>query len=1128
MITTIGDNRIQAGGLYDESDGFDAPPGTMNPSSSNVVPNRNLYSWLTRGGFSKDLDMPTTSNGMNTGMTFVKQLHTKKFTVSRPVDKLMTFMASVVSFVPVNGSTVYMLRFFMSPSYTGSNTALYPASGNLFGSPTSWQDKTPYYIDIVEQNKTIIQVTPTNYYCPIAAPSNGGYHQYDLDQMYVYVEDDVNFTVPYFHNAEGDRCAAGANTYFDAYTNNVYFPSANMDATDIQKINQNFVRFHKNLETGRINYTDLCSTVSAFFDDYTISSQELDEGLLVSVHPGTTGRAAFTFYLSYQNKVSFDTTKYVANIWSVIDRHRSAGLEDVFDRRLVYGFPNYSNINKSDNAAVFNGKTINVYTGGPSAGAAQTDTIINGSYNKYKGYFQATAPWAAATDAYTGQLYQLVNCDVKIIANDFFFQEFDVHGRIGEFYDFKGHTKKLSSFARLTNFMWKFNNYLEQTVYSIDAFDGLTTSDPVFSPASGGILAITIKTAGTYTTAAGTFDLDLPGNAKATYTLVANAVSSVSLKSSGWGYFEPPTAKALHGTPTVEATFNVTLSKSLNSGWAGLCGVHSGYRYGLQSTKGIVTNVGTVAGTHVSYGKLAFAYKLPCHFNRTITGILTLLHMPTEAFSLAHQNPYDVLQSRGIVNDDLQTGWDFRLAELDGTGSGTGVLKEDGYFYSKFTIIDKNDYDKKNLSGDVLTLTGNPAISSAQLTGNSKVGVILSDTYKAAYGDTTQEMYESSVMVQDVSFGARSMAIARDRLFAADVVFQEFQIGALQSTQVINSNTTFFSPIGQYGGNFHLYNAGALQAQAKNIGKTVAVLSVSMPQSLDVSTQPNRNNLLILGEEQTVYLDLRDNNAGEFVPVFVGNDGCVSRNSAITQGGIAFYAGNRGVYMFQGQEQIDITELGDSKINKTWRAIPRATKQLAVGAFNRDRKQYWLGVGGTIYVFDLSLERIYTYDVSAAFSFDKFSDMQFIQERLYLSVTGVGARALSYYDEAVSTDWNGSANVNFASRLKLNPIKATARMAKMQNFSVTYRRTGAGTFTLSPLVDDVAYIAYLTEATIASNVFIERHVRPLAFTPPGNSRGRRFAMDFQLTTGIMEIKDINLGIIENIPQKSLIRGYTNG
>lgn len=67
-MINLGDKQTPVHGLYDDSDGYDAPEGTAS-IMVNLVPNRNKSSLISRGGFVKDIDLPSTSNGGITAAT---------------------------------------------------------------------------------------------------------------------------------------------------------------------------------------------------------------------------------------------------------------------------------------------------------------------------------------------------------------------------------------------------------------------------------------------------------------------------------------------------------------------------------------------------------------------------------------------------------------------------------------------------------------------------------------------------------------------------------------------------------------------------------------------------------------------------------------------------------------------------------------------------------------------------------------------------------------------------------------------------------------------------------------------------------------------------------------------------
>ena len=132
MLIILGDKDRPYGGLFDESDGFDAPVGTMQ-DADNIVIGKNKQSISSRKGFTKDVDYPT-----ETGLTLVKAFPVIFHKVTNPSEKTIRIFIGVYSFQS-GSQTCYMKRYYQRPYYNGSAWV------------DSWKHITPYYIEIIKK-----------------------------------------------------------------------------------------------------------------------------------------------------------------------------------------------------------------------------------------------------------------------------------------------------------------------------------------------------------------------------------------------------------------------------------------------------------------------------------------------------------------------------------------------------------------------------------------------------------------------------------------------------------------------------------------------------------------------------------------------------------------------------------------------------------------------------------------------------------------------------------------------------------------------------------------------------------------------------------------------------------------
>lgn len=1044
----------------------------------------------------------------STSMSITKVLHLAQMQVSKPSDQTVTLMVCVCSFdanaSTLASSTKYMLRFLMNPSY----------SGGSFGASTSWRDVTPYYIDKVYTNKLLTKPDAANdkrYTFPTAADEY--YFAEDLVGAYIYVED-ASFATPSVHIAEGDKITSSDHTWHD-------FTSATMSINTESNhpgsfstwggVTMDVLRIHKNLETGKIPYDQLCSDSSTFFDQYTFSSEIKNERIILSMHTGDSGRANMTLGFNYVSHTHFST----GNIKGLADYIYNAASDVMYDKRLVYGFPNYDNINKSNVDTVFDGKTIQRWNSGtlPSAAASGTATVSTNGYQKIAGQITLGSGFVAAN--LTNNLYKILSCDVSIVTDDFIVSEFDVHGRYGGFTDFQARSNRCSGNIQFmpagSSLLSHGSNFSE---YEGNTFEvqGLATSgsERPFSPSTGYITSVTVTGAGTGYTSPPKVSFS-SGTAKATATINGGGnVTSINMVDGGYGYdpTNPPDVILEGGGYTTIATATAVIATRVVPINLSLYAKYDGYRYGLHEVDDRYggTYTSSLVGTSKYYHVAGAPVLLPSVFNRNIRAIDIGAHQGGSACGFFEENPSSPLSSKIVIEDLLASDWDFTTFFYDNISAPT-ILNEN-FCYTKVFRIDENVYNKANLGGSILAVTGNPSFSYSQERDNDKSLYVLCDYRPTDLG----YVKEGSLMAKDYSFGAKYQVILRDRLFMAVCKYQEYQRSVIQTSIFEDNENVFMSPIAEFGGNYHTYDANTLKIPAKEIAPITGLAVVNIPQGLQGSTQADRNQLLILGERGYKYVEIGD--SGPTNERSYNGDCCVAPKSVVYDSGLAFCAGNNGVYMFQASEKTDITMMGASKINKTWRSLSRSVKQTAIGVFNKDRGIYMLAIPSTntIYCFDLRETQIYTFSYADSIHFAKLIQAGFHINKLWLAFNdGV----TSYMDDSVATDWDGNNNDSITASFTLNNINPDGKYTKIEQFGLGYTATG----NISPTVyvDGSSYS--LTESS-GTNKYIERSIKKNF-----NSRGRQFSFSLSGST-ISEVFDLDVTFAD-VVQKKLIRGELN-
>ena len=1180
MPFKIGDKKIPFNGINDESDGFDAAEGTFSVLN-NYIPSSKTSSLVPRGGFiltnaySTIYTYPVVGNGgitanLNTSlgdMTVVKVLHVGQLRVTKPSDQVVTVMAAVCRFnTNLAGTTyTYMLRFFMNPS----------VSGGAFGAATTWKDVTPYYIDLAIYGEEFTTAASSTLFTLPYTGVNGGIYSPDLYGAYIYLEDPTIFTKPNAHYAEGDLCIANTGTYYASNTNTIGVKTENTHgaadtfqdwtaAAFTTAGNIDWIRIHKNLETGKINYSDLCSTTSTFFDSYSFSSFNINEKFCISVVSSKdSGRASFTLQLDYVKKTFFSGSG--SNIFSKADFTYN-GQDWIYDRAFVYGFPNYSNIVKTG-ATTFDGKTLSQWDniagtiiGGGGAATTTGDTIAANGYDRIAGRFKTNGGTFVTANT-PNVFWKIHDCDVSISVDDFLMSEFDVHGRYGEWANFSNHDSVKSVCANvglIPSFVYgtlaagydqkKCRNFPE--FYSGE-YDSVTNTNKTFKRDDHLFVSVMAeydeyrsglhdfrrqligqndsrKSLGAVPYVPANFNRNITKIRLAINKKSTNRISSFTIGAGGALYTSPPRVVLSGGNPDLDAIIE---SKSYD-----IYANFRGQRASLVQTETpsgtalveSTVSAGAVSGIGVVFGGRGYETAPTVGFERAASD--TTGNGAAATANMYNDDPawseFDIASGKTVYQDDLGSGWNF-FGFMNGIGLlALGGRDELSHVYTKVVTIGKEDYETQNLSGSHLSVTGNPAAygdDPCALSGKNAADITLMPKTTITTGGSGRLTPNlSTIIKKDFSFGAKSSVVVRERLFLSNVKFQEYQCGSIYSDILENNSDVFFSPMAEFGATYHIFDANTLKIPAKEISPITGLAVINIPQGLDSATQPDKNNLLVLGEAGYKYVDLSDGDPANWRSVVYFGDACVARKSVVSENGLVFCAGMNGIYMFQGANKVDITRLGKSSIRKSWLALSRTVKQGAIGCYVKDKKWYTVTLPtapGKIYVFDIENLRIFTFSSGDGGLLQYNINQMFNDGKWYLF--NYDGRWFSYDESGYRDILFDPAGTSQVCSFTTNRMTPSDGMIKADSFGMRY--TGH----------------YLTPTTLTVGNEYSSYSPPNIPINPGSgfayyvskikraflSRGSAFYLSgtTTLTTNTHEINEIEMTFAQ-VPQKKMIRG----
>jgi hypothetical protein len=367
--------------------------------------------------------------------------------------------------------------------------------------------------------------------------------------------------------------------------------------------------------------------------------------------------------------------------------------------------------------------------------------------------------------------------------------------------------------------------------------------------------------------------------------------------------------------------------------------------------------------------------KVQANVNRRITGLLVTTTPEKDNYT-EFTTQFVLDNSVTIHSLDLisvRDRWIFVTSVWNGVSAFD--VDSDGYFFTHPGVrVDKGTISGSALGGNHIDETGLGNYSKRMTTSSKESDVSFAILNTSSEYD---DRIATSRLINDYTFAAKSLAVVRGRLFIADVTFHEFQFGVLQAASdkkiFRDQSNIFFTGFGRLGPNLHLENTLIYKLSCMKAAPVLAVGVSNLPQDLSSATQPDKNNVVALGLSGYVYWDLRGPEPDQWVDISYSGDVCISRH-IVEENGLLFTAGRNGIYMFQGPQKIDITELGKSKFNKTWRSLTETEKKSAFLVYFRDRKSLIVMVTpylndptkiNKMFVCDFDLRKLYKWNMFA-------------------------------------------------------------------------------------------------------------------------------------------------------------------
>ena len=939
---------------------------------------------------------------------------------------------------------------------------------------------------------TIFEVT-------ITPPSNAAYFNGDLVSGYVQITDSIQWasslTEP--HTREGDKVVndQSANSY-NATTGKLTIET---DSDHTWAFDIEHFRFQRNLDSGRIPYEAFCSFTSGDLVNDEISHFVVGETLFISEYAGaTSGYPSRELQFSFVQNTFFGS----GNLKSKIGKYTSSGSNvNITDKYLVAGFPGYETVFEDGGSGVFSGKSFYVYDN--ATGGTTSVSGVLSSYDVTKGRINISAVSGVPA---SGRVFLISGVDLSFSVNNFLLTEADVHGRYGQYQDFKNTSSSGYSTVQGNSYMLGASavspyNHLGYYYGQAQGYANLSAAatELVYGKAANGISSITMTAGGagytfpaymiTFKRASGdTYTKD--GIAIAYPSAGAISANTIVIASPGEYSITPtpvlnpsgPGAGAIFGTVNIGAGFYDNLV-FVTMGY-------QNYRNGLHSSRRFRHIEGYVFGVPVA---------IPAQFNRIITNMyLTIARKNVKESTDIAEYTFGTT----VVNDRLSSGWDF-VTVLNWT-SFTDDSDSEQYVFIKNFRVDDRTYQTARLAGTHIDLTGNPAFSFPS-DGAEKVSHALSD-----YAPS-RERNKSNVMVSDFSFGFKTHAVARSRVFSAISKFQEYQNGSIQDSIRKDDLNVFVSPVGINIGNYHRFDAETLKIPMSEFAPIKAVAVTNRYGGSEQAIRNDQNDIIILCENGYKYISMFDNDFDKWVPMTRYGDACVATKSVVSEDGAVFSLGRFGIYMFVGPEREEISNSETAKLSKTIRNIDKTDLQGAIGVFDRGKQSYWviLPTLNKVYVFDFDNGNITKYSFTNSTFASKIVGASYVDGKVYLCTSdGV----IVYYDETSDVDWDGTQNQVIAKKASFNSIGFAEGFVKIEDWAITY--TSVSDVTVKITCDDETVERTFTSGT-------KKHVK-IKVPRDFKKRGKRVAIEVRTESGNFELFDTKLNIMD-VPQRRMLK-----
>lgn len=500
---------------------------------------------------------------------------------------------------------------------------------------------------------------------------------------------------------------------------------------------------------------------------------------------------------------------------------------------------------------------------------------------------------------------------------------------------------------------------------------------------------------------------------------------------------------------------------------------------------------------------------IPISFNKRMTALKVIT--TNDGFeTTAEFSNNDVLAATTKFDLNLQSDkikWTFRTH----TRYNTIGNYMSTYSFTTDLKLDRRKAGSVSVGSGHVALTGNPAYSMFPLDSG---GVDIDNEVSLSSGVKNDVWPPVNRMIKDFTFAWKNGLIIGGRLYVSNVQMSEFQIGVRYGEIKQNDVDMFFSRMGSLGPTYHLFDHLQTRKPCGEIGKITGMAIVNMPQSLDSAIVKDRNSILVMAENGYKYFDLSQGDPALSQDTFYIGDCCISKKSIVSVNGLAFCAGLNGVYMFEGNNKVDITSLGASDIKKTWAELDRSVKESAIGCFNPKKKWYMLAISlngeNIIYIFDFLTKSIWTMKVPLWQG--KLVHLEFLNGELYAFTDIITYEGLCvYYSDSLSQDFGENTTYeDIGWSAETNSYQLTDRDVAVESLQVDYDADNPVTFEI--MINGIDRQTGLILAAGQDKRHDYRWKRDV------NKRGRRVSFKFE-GTGKAVIKNIGIEIVEPIQRK---------